>query len=524
MQDTFFLHTRRGRQCVQDIQAHRRFGSRLHQPQGNFAAASRFASAFHRPAHGVRGKVGQTFDLVSHDGVEAQAIRRSSHNRPHGGSAAGLVAASKAAGAAVGERARCALFLGLSRQSVRPCRLGALHHGGGSKGAAAIGGFLVTRSSQVLRHVGHDHHWKTRFPTRLLACWCASYEGWRFLEAHKCATFPFWAFGTVLPGCSGAATAAKLVLATLLETVATRLPTYRLWNVVDDISGHVAGTPKMVQDLTAEAARLLVEGLQARDLPLSKGKFQVLIDGPDKPKHALLQQLEALGIDECDTARNVGADLQLGRRRRALVVKGRLARASKRTKRVRQLRKAGEHTGKLTLTGSNAGVLWGSEVLGFTPTQLQSIRDDAAKATYRLSRGQNATTTMLANAQAAGGKNIDPAFRHHRLVILAWATGVWEGTPDLDTIQAALRGSLARLSSGRGAEQRTQRLPSCSRSCVWAGARSQRGTLRPTTAPGSTSWPLRPKRWAFGWTRHPFCGLTALHIGISPRDRCSGKP
>ena len=128
------------------------------------------------------------------------------------------------------------------------------------------------------------------------------------------------------------------------------------------------------------------------------------------------------------------------------MVKGRLARASKRTRRVRQLRKAGAHTGKLTLTGSNAGVLWGSEVLGFTPTQLQSIRVDAAKATYRHSRGQNAATTILANAQATGGKTIDPAFRHHRLVILAWATGVWEGTPDLDTMQAALRGSLARLS------------------------------------------------------------------------------
>ena len=127
-------------------------------------------------------------------------------------------------------------------------------------------------------------------------------------------------FGTILAGCSGATTAA-----TLFETVAA----HRLWNV--------AGTPKMVQVLTAEA----VEGLQARDLPLSKGKSKVLIDGPDKLKHALLQQLEALGIDECDTARNVGADLQLGRRLRALVDKGRLARAAKRTKRVRQLRKAG---------------------------------------------------------------------------------------------------------------------------------------------------------------------------------------
>ena len=80
----------------------------------------------------------------------------------------------------------------------------------------------------------------------------------------------------------------------------------------------------MVQVLTAEAARLLVEGLQARDQPLSKGKFKVLIDGTDKLKQDLLRQLEVRGIDECDTARNVGADLQLGRRRRALVVKGRL--------------------------------------------------------------------------------------------------------------------------------------------------------------------------------------------------------
>ena len=109
--------------------------------------------------------------------------------------------------------ARCALLLGLPRQSVRPCRLGSLHHGGGSHGAAAVGGFLALDLAKFYEHVGHDHLWeeghKTRFPTRLLACWCASYEGWRFLEADKCATFPFWAFGTILPGCSGATTAAN---------------------------------------------------------------------------------------------------------------------------------------------------------------------------------------------------------------------------------------------------------------------------------------------------------------------------
>ena len=102
------------------------------------------------------------------------------------------------------------------------------------------------------------------------------------------------------------------MLATLLETVASRLPTYKLWNVVDDISGHVAGSPRTFQVFTGEAARLLVEDLQARHLPNSKGKSKVLVDGTDKLKQGLLRQLDLLGIDKCDTARNVGADLQPG--------------------------------------------------------------------------------------------------------------------------------------------------------------------------------------------------------------------
>ena len=60
---------------------------------------------------------------------------------------------------------------------------------------------------------------------------------------------------------------------------------------------------------------------------------------------------------------------------------------------------------------------------GFTHTA-QAIRVDAAKATYRLSRRQNAATEMMAHAQGGGAKNIDPAFRHHRQVVLALATGV----------------------------------------------------------------------------------------------------
>ena len=82
---------------------------------------------------------------------------------------------------------------------------------------------MVAATKERQRKEAHE----TGFPRRLLASWCASCEGWRFLEADKCATFPFRAFGP---------SAAKLMLATLLETMSSRLPTYMLWNVVDDIS------------------------------------------------------------------------------------------------------------------------------------------------------------------------------------------------------------------------------------------------------------------------------------------------
>ena len=250
-----------------------------------------------------------------------------------------------------------------------------------AKGRQQSAASLLLDLAKFYEHVGHDHLWEeghtTSFPRRLLASWCASCEGWRFLEADKCATFPFWAFGTILPGCSGATTAAKLMLATLLETVSSRLPTNRLWNVVDDISGHVAGSPRTVQVLTAEAARLLVEGLQARHLPLSKGKSKVLIDGTDKLKQGLLRQSAVLGIDE-STRATFG---RAGQARTPSLSRGDWAGQQGARSAPGSSRRPGTHS-QSDSTGSNAGVLR-DEVLGFTSTQLKAIMVDAAKAIYR---------------------------------------------------------------------------------------------------------------------------------------------
>ena len=140
-------------------------------------------------------------------------------------------------------------------------------------------------------HVEHDHLWekgnKLHFPLRLLACWCSN-GSCLLLEADHCATYPFWALGTSIPGGSGTTTAAQLTLADLLETVACRFPSMRLGSVGDDISTQTAVTAKMVTVVTCDVARLVTQG----------------------PKSAQLASVTALGIGSTDAARNVGADLR----------------------------------------------------------------------------------------------------------------------------------------------------------------------------------------------------------------------
>ena len=85
--------------------------------------------------------------------------------------------------------------------------------GGGSKGAPAVGGCTAFGLGQILRaRRARSPLGGGRQDKFSKATWCASYEGRRFLDADKCATFPFWAFGTILQGCSGATTAAKLMV------------------------------------------------------------------------------------------------------------------------------------------------------------------------------------------------------------------------------------------------------------------------------------------------------------------------
>ena len=257
---------------------------------------------------------------------------------------------------------------------------------------------LLLDLAKFYEHVRHDH----KFPKASLGLLV------RFIRRLAVPRGRQVCYLSLL-GCNGATTAAKLMLATLLENSGNTSPELQAVERGRRHFGARCRIPQEVQAITAEAARLLVEGLQARDQTLSKGKSKVLIDGTDSTTF-------------CNSWRGLGSTsatrhAMWGRSAAGQAEAGRSSsRGGWRGQRgARNASGRGTHS-QFDSHWLECRVLWGSEVLGFTPTQLQAIRVDAAKATYQLSRGQNAATTMMAHAQSAGAKNVDPAFRHHRQV------------------------------------------------------------------------------------------------------------
>ena len=471
--------TRRGRQCVQDIQALRRFGSRLHQPQGNFAVNSRFASAFHRPAHGVRGKVDQRCWGPSRQEVIAQSASRWLRC----GSCRGFEGRWRSSGRTSTMRPISgAVKAKLATVPPGPTPSWWRQQRVGSNRRLPCYSIWPSSTSMSGTITSGKKAGKTRFPTRLLACWCASYEGWRFLEADKCATF---LSGPLGPFCQVAVGPGNS-------------------------PGNNSHTPPDLQALERGRRHFGARGGHSQDgaSPYCRsgqasggsppGTRSAALQGQVQSPHRWSGQAQACPTAAAGGARDRGE--RFGTQRWA----GGGGHSSSRAVLARiEAYEAGQAApqGRGTHWQAHPHWLLCRGALGFRGFGLHSN-------TAPIHQSRRSQSHIPAQPRAKRWQEFGKAPQ--------------TSTPCRPRCAAHWPGSVA--SSGRGAEQRTQRPPSCSRSIAWVGARSQRGTSRPTTAPRSTSWQLCPKRWASGWTRHPFCGLTALHTGISPRARCSGKP
>ena len=160
------------------------------------------------------------------------------------------------------------------------------------------------------------------------------------------------------------------------------------------------------------------------------------------------------------------------------------------------------------------------------PQHSSSHRVDAAKATYRPSRGQNAATTMMANAQAAGGEDHRSCFSSSQTSGAGLGDGSMgrHASPRHNAGGAPRDGGQAQPPQAAVVRRHGRSSHFRALFCGWVGSAQSASTSPPTMARRSTFSRWRPKRWATGWTRLPSCGPTAPHTGITSRDLFSGKP
>ena len=170
------------------------------------------------------------------------------------------------------------------------------------------------------------------------------------------------------------------MLADLLETVANRFPSMRHWSVADEISTRAAGSPRMVTVLTRNVA-----GPKQAQSAAVRRHVKGVVRWTDGFRIETLGLLQQLGIGSTDSATDVGADLQPGRKKHEHVARTRLRTVGLRARRVRPLRKAGACKQNNAISGPKSSVLWGSAIQDFKPTQLKSVRVNAAQAAFRFS-------------------------------------------------------------------------------------------------------------------------------------------
>ena len=96
---------------------------------------------------------------------------------------------------------------------------------------------------------------------------------------------------------------------------------------------------------------------------------------------------------------------------------------------------------RVQAAGPTAKALWGSAAVRLPAQKLHKLRLAQMRAIGKLPRGVSVGLRLRA-VQARGF--LDPASRHHRDVILQWATSIWESYPPMPLLQDALDGAKAR--------------------------------------------------------------------------------
>ena len=217
---------------------------------------------------------------------------------------------------------------------------------------------------------------------------------------------------------------------------------------VDDIALQRIGATRaeVIADVI-QATNLVVAGCAQLGLVL-QGKKCGILTADNQVGQVLARGLAHHGIQRKRHDRVRGMDYTGAQARRTHVREKRIRRVQATIPRLRQIRRYGGNATRLFNTGGRAACLWGVEVDGMTPGQVQRVRQVAGAATRCTVIGRNLALD-LALSDAGGPTSGDPYVQAAVGPIHQWAKAVWRGYPSTAALQLTLLYTKRRLATLR---------------------------------------------------------------------------
>ena len=323
---------------------------------------------------------------------------------------------------------------------------------------------------------------KLNFPLDQLLMSIETYMSPRFVKKYSALSSCFAVGNAVLAGCGRAVALVRTYLWQVMHQLRTTFPRISLRQFVDDLMVAAVGTRSAVQSNMKQAMRILLRELSRKRCIISSKT--VVLGSKARIRANIVAYARTLGhsFAQSISARDLGIDSALSRRRTVRVSAGRQKRARARGSRNVLLCRARAGARKLMRGGALAQGLWGHQIHGVAPSRLRRLRAMMAKAACPGKSGGMSSTTLI---HLSYHPRADPAVFVPRNIVMSYLTHVQRGSLDMDDVSAVWGTIHARLSSGNRWAKATGPLAAtmCTimdlgwdprRPCVWEGAEGER--------------------------------------------------
>ena len=267
------------------------------------------------------------------------------------------------------------------------------------------------------------------FPIDLMAFLLRLYGGVRYIMLGTRMAATAIPKLSVIAGCAFADCCMLLIMLTVnrriaLATESIPNASFLTATVADDLQIMVATSKDRIGKVAADTYRTITSVYRVLLLPLSAKKLCAL-GGRNTSKKQWDQLPREARAARVNTARNLGYDFTLGKKRTAKVANARTKSLMGRWTRIIQRRRKGMRTAYLVPTVINAKTCWDADVNGASDTKITESRRLAHAGVVK--QGANRSVTIdLATDQHIKPQKLDPAFRLMAAPIITAAKAIWE--------------------------------------------------------------------------------------------------